>query len=366
MQNINLGALRQISHEILASARVAPGASIPGWTNTTPYVLHLPGGNNGYPAFWVRDAAMMMGSGMIEPKEIEGWVKLIASVQPGADGLHLKHGLIIPPYSIPDHITLNGEACWYPGAMAGEDQGNGAFGFLPPADDAFYFIQMVREHQHITGKPTLFLSTVQTPWGNTSVANVCEHAFDSVDVNKDGCVVCDSHDGKTRVDWGFCDTVRKTGACLMPTLLRWKAARDLSELFRAAGFAAQAKHYSEVADIIRKSIVPTFHHNGVLLSATGLGRKDDVWTSSYAVWLGVLPPNVSKSVATHLDNLYKAGGVVLDGQVRALPPSGEYGGYWEQCVAEQGLYQNGAYWGTPAGWFITTLSKVDKDGRTEC
>jgi hypothetical protein len=215
-----LAELHQRAAEVLESAKVRPGDRIPRWTNTTGHTLCLPGGNRGYPAFWVRDAAMMVGADLVPAEEVEGWVRLIASVQPGPEGIHLKHGLFVPPYSIPDHVTLNGAACWYPGAYDGEDQGNGTFGFLLPADDAFYFIQMVREHFWLTNRPTLFQSEVKTPWGAAPLSEVCVRAFESVVVNQEGLVVGDGAEGKTRVDWGFCDTVRKTGQCLS-IVRRW-------------------------------------------------------------------------------------------------------------------------------------------------
>lgn len=353
--------LRKIAAEVVESAQVAPGGRIPGWQNTTGYTLLLPGGNDGYPAFWVRDAAMTLGADFIHADEVEGWVRLIASVQAGPEGIHLENNLFVPPYSIPDHITLNGAACWYPGAMDGQNQGNGAYGFLPPADDAFYFIQMVREHLRLTGRPPLFLSSVTTPWGGRTLWEVCERAFESVGVElKTSLIVCDAAPEKTRVDWGFCDTVRKTGSCLMPSLLRRRAALDLSDLFRAADRKDKAARYMREAYRIRASIPRAFFQGGVLLSATGLGHKDDIWASAYAVWQGCLPHGIENTVSRHLLALYRAGGTVLDGQIRALPPDGVYGGYWEQCAAAQGTYQNGAYWGTPTGWFIAAIRRVDR------
>jgi hypothetical protein len=50
---------------------------------------------------------------------------------------------------------------------------------------------------------------------------------------------------------------------------------------------------------------------------------------------------------------------VVEGQVRHLPPSGEFGGFWEQASCPRGEYQNGGYWATPTGWLIAALRKVD-------
>jgi hypothetical protein len=41
---------------VCVSAELKPGAANAGWRNVTPYTLHVPGGNMGYHAFWVRDS----------------------------------------------------------------------------------------------------------------------------------------------------------------------------------------------------------------------------------------------------------------------------------------------------------------------
>lgn len=363
----DLDFLREIAGKVLASASLPPGGQIPGGAkNTTGHKLRVPGGTlTYYPAFWIRDAAMMLGGDFIPAEEIEGWVRVTAATQPGAEGLRFGR-LRIPPYSIPDHITLGGEACWFPGAYV--EQGNGTYGFLPPADDAFFFLQMIHEQWRLSRKLTFFQSMVKTGWGEQPLADVCVSAFDSVAVEAaTGLVVCEAADGQTRVDWGFCDAIRKTGRCLMPSLLRWRAALELTALMKAAGKPTEAKRLRAEARKIQSAIVPTFFHelpragrdkSGCLLSATELGRKDDVWASAFAVWLGLLPRTVELCVARHLLALYEAGGTVVEGQVRHLPPSGELGGHWETALCAADQYQNGGYWATPTGWLATALRHV--------
>lgn len=363
-----LDALHETAAAVIDSTRVSAGAQIPGGpTNTTGYPLRLPGGTqNYYPAFWIRDAAMMLGADFIPADEIEGWIQLIAATQPGPAGLRFGK-LWIPPYSIPDHITLAGEACWFPGAYT--EQGNGTYGFLPPADDAFYFIQMIHEHWRLTRSLKFFQAPVTTGWGEQPLADVAVKAFESVAADAStGLVVCEAGEGRTRVDWGFCDTIRKTGLCLMPSLLRWRAATDLSTMLEASGNSATARSLQGEAKKIRAAIVSHLFQalpavagrkTGCLISATELGRKDDVWASAFAVWLGVLPRDVELQVARHLLSLYEAGGTVAEGQVRHLPPTGSFGGNWEQAACAVGEYQNGGFWATPTGWLIVALRQVD-------
>jgi hypothetical protein len=365
----DLDFLHSTAMNLLESAAVLPNGQIPnGPTNTTGYKLRLPGGTqNYYPAFWIRDAAMMLGADFIPADEIEGWIRLVAATQPGAEGLSFAK-LRVPPYSIPDHITLTGEACWFPGAYA--EQGDGAYGFLPPADDAFFFVQMVYEHWRLTGKLTFVRSTVKTGWGEQCLADVCVKAFDSVAANSDnGLVICEATEDRTRVDWGFCDSIRKTGLCLMPSLLRWRAALQLAVLLKANGDPTEARRLRSEAKMIQSAIVPYFFREqsnvtsrktGCLVSATDLGRKDDVWASAFAVWLGVLPRKAELQVARHLLALYEAGGTVAEGQVRHLPPTGEFGGNWEAASCSAGQYQNGGFWATPTGWLAVALRRVDE------
>ena len=359
-------ALRRLAQETVASAEVKPGAKISQGSDTTGQVLHLPGGSGSYPAFWIRDAAMMLGSDLIPAAEIEGWIRVIAATQPGPPGISLQHGLFVPAYSIPDHVNVNGKAVWYPGTYAdGDDQGDGQYGHLPPADDAFYFVQMVREHLRLTGKPDLLVTRVLTAEGTHSVMEICDRAFESVAVDPaTGIVVCDATPGRTRVDWGFCDSVRKTGLALMPTILRFRAAGELAEMHDALGEPAVAAAYRQTATRLREAVTKTFLRKtagdeALLVSATGLGCKYDVWGSAFAVAEGILPGEEETAVCRGLLSLSKTGGIVAEGQVRAMPLDGPLGGYWEQAASPPGHYQNGGYWGTMSGWLIVALHKVD-------
>jgi hypothetical protein len=367
-----VAALEQLARATVATAEVTPGGTIATGVNTTGHVLRLPGGGGAYPAFWVRDAAMMLGGGLISAAEVEGWIRVVAAVQPGPEGIKLRHGLSVPGYSIPDHINVNGKAVWYPGTYAdGDDQGDGLYGFLPPADDAFYFVQMVREHLNLTGTPDFLGTRVKTGWGTHSVMEICAKAFESVAVDPaTGIVVCEEAQERTRVDWGFCDSVRKTGLALFPTVLRYRAAGDLAAMHDALGEPEPAEDYRRLAARLRESVAGTFlrrisDSEAMLISATGLGRKDDVWGSAFAVAEGILPKEAELAVCRGLLSLYRGGGIVAEGQVRGLPPAGEFGGHWEQSASPPGHYQNGGYWGTMSGWLAVALHRVDPSAAQE-
>ncbi len=243
------------------------------------------------------------------PDEVAGWVRLIAGTQAGPEGVKLANGLSVPPYSIPDHLTLFGEPCWFPGGNAGFDQGDGKFGYLPPADNPFWFIQMAREHLRLTGNAALFQSQITTAWGTETVEEACVRAFNSIETDANGLVTVSSGATDWRVDWGFADTVRKSGACLMPSVLRWRAAKDLVFLFAAMGDRTNIAKYDEIARNLPVAIATAFYHPlekdngkdvGMLYSATGQGHKDDIWASAYAVAIGAVRTRTAVAVAQHL------------------------------------------------------------------
>ncbi|MGH9439805.1 MAG: hypothetical protein ACRD22_18490, partial [Terriglobia bacterium] len=83
------------------------------YRNLTPYTVHVPGGNMGYAAFWIRDSVMMLESDFISLSEVEGWIRLMSSVARDRDW-HVRTGVVVPAFALPDHIDLNGKASFYP------------------------------------------------------------------------------------------------------------------------------------------------------------------------------------------------------------------------------------------------------------
>lgn len=346
----DLAYLHQLAKRVLDDSRVTPDGHLAAETNKTGKTLRVPGATRDYyPAFWVRDAAMMLGADFVPKEEVKGWIEVVAKTQPDHE---LRFGpLTIPPGSIPDHITISGDACWFPGAYT--EQGNGSYGFLPPADDAFYFIQMVREYARLDRSKAIM---------SPKTAEACENAYRSVDTDPaTGLVLCRGEAGKTRVDWGFCDSIHKSGLALFPSLLRWQAARDLAFLLKGT---PRSQAYDRDAKLIARSIAKTFTRavapsETMLLSATELGRKDDVWGTAYAVWLGLLPKDQTLALARGLLRNVNEGGILAEGQVRHLPQSGAFGGHWESASSDPESYQNGGYWATPTGWLVSAIRRVD-------
>jgi len=364
--------LRKVCLEVMEKATVKPGEPHQGVVNETGMPLLTPDGRKSYHAFWVRDSAMSAGAGLVKAELIEGWVRLIASTQNGPETKHLSHGLKVPAYSIPDHINFNGKPVWYPGTYSDtEDQGTGDWGIYPPLDDAFYFIHLVYRLFEERGKETP-LSKVTTSYGENRLIDVCEKAFDSVSVDPEKELVFGGKEPDAQVvDWGFCDTVRKSGLFLFPSLLRYRAARELAEMFASLGNERKDAQYRLLAEKIQNSINETFYHRletgeAWYISATGKGNQDDVWGTALAAALRIPDASRRMPIARGLLSGYRKRRAVMQGAVRhLLTTDTKNRSGWEKTMTPLNRYQNGAYWGVPAGWYICGMSLADEKAAEE-
>ena len=144
-----LSFLEELTRDVVGESRIFPeqelleDVGVPVRKNTTGITLIRPGGRTCYPAFWIRDLAMDLESGLITVDELKGMLLLTAQSQRGAEPWHLDTGAVVPPFAIPDHILLNGEPVFFPGTYSsGPDQGGEKWGYQPPFDDNYYFIEM--------------------------------------------------------------------------------------------------------------------------------------------------------------------------------------------------------------------------------
>ena len=141
---------------------------------------------------------------------------------------------------------------------------------------------------------------------------------------------------------------------LFSSLLYVQAGRRLSDLLRAVDRKTDAKHWEDEAERVAESIRKSFWDagTGLFRAATVCCKEHDIWGSAFAVYLGVADEAQSRTVAAYFKKNYAQ--LVQKGQVRHLPG----GVYWEKGC-KRDTYQNGAYWATPAGWFVYTLDLAD-------
>lgn len=153
-----------------------------------------------------------------------------------------------------------------------------------------------------------------------------------------------------RCPYGFTDSIPKSGDQLFDSLLAVLAYRQLGEL-------SDDSQWRRESDRVAESVRAVFWDKeiGLFRATTGNCNVPDIWGSAFAVYLGVATKGQSVAVARYFKEHY--GEIVKAGQVRHLPGFMDWQG--RQTEANGGVYQSGAFWGTPVGWFVYALDRVD-------
>lgn len=362
--------LEDQARRVVASSLLRAGETRGPYTNSTPFDLHVPGGNMGYPAFWVRDAAMMLGADLISAAELKGWITLIARTIRSADW-NVRDGVVVPAFFVPDHINFDGSACFYPGSYeSGDKQGGPPWGKFPPLDDNFYFIDMVYQHWRLTQDRAFLRAPIQTASGEMPLIDLCDRVFRAIRTSPVADLVITSEIDNAK-DWGFCDAVTKSGSLLFPSILRSIAGWHLSKLFTALGDEDRAKlsHLQSVSTsfgIAMTFLAPPHRTDNSaaseawLHSATEVGNQPDVWGSAFAVASRVIQAEDAARVSRALVRAFRDKTAVRDGLVRhILTTDTKSNAGWQQSVSPVGEYQNGGYWSTPSGWYIAAMHLTD-------
>lgn len=372
--------LHELTRDVVNASRIRPEVSLydlPGGdemeksrptmpiVNTTGITLIRPGGGTCYPAFWIRDFAMSLECGMISAEELEGMLRLTASTQNGRTPLKFDKG-VVPAFAVADHINLDGRAVYYPGTYSpGPDQGSGAWGERPPYCDHFYFIEMAYAFVKSTGDSSILAEA----WGEIALWERLEGAFHVPESDANTGILFTSLASRA-VNFGFVDSVVQTGSLLFATLLKYRASGHLAELAELGGQADKAERYRRIAQQIKHYLPSVFgSDSGWLLAATGYGKQPDVWGTAYAIYLGLLDGEAYEAALSAIRHGYRSGTTCYKGNVRHLPLEAGtlMGTAWEKTVENYPIntYQNGAYWGTPTGWYVYALSLTDSDAAQE-
>lgn len=353
--------LRTMTRDVVQAARVKPGerrGNSP--TNTMGFVLICPGGN--YPAYWIRDFAMSLESGFITSEEMLNHLRLTARVQNGPAMRKLANGLIIPPFAIPDHVNFDGSAVFYPGTYSsGINQGNGAYGILPPVDDHYEFVHIAYCLFRATGSATFLREKID----GMILLERLTAAFHAPQVDPHTELV-ETDAAHRAVGFGFVDSVNMTGKLLFPSLLRYRAAGQLAEIFQIEGLPDKAQSYRLIQKKIARNLGPAFSDpsrlKGWLRASTGISAQADVWGTLYALQLRVLPARTAKQAEQTILEALRQGTITYEAAVRHVPTNMNYSIHsaWERTAGVPiNVYQNGAYWHTPTGWLIAVAARKD-------
>ncbi|KAF5028064.1 hypothetical protein DSECCO2_662940 [anaerobic digester metagenome] len=358
----DLHFLESMTRDVMESARIYPLQKLPDpfGINNTGGTLIRPGGRDTYPAFWIRDYAMSLETGFVSLEEQRHMVLLTATTQCDQTWITKEGTGMIPVGAIADHILVeNSLPIYYPGTYDYELQGSKEYqyGYFPPYCDQFYFIHMVHYYVQHGGDPQILCLEING-----------EKLIERLDLSfrvppsdpANHLVYTTEH--FLGVDFGFRDAIQITGHLCFPSILKYRAAVQLSELYIHMKDTSRAKYYSSIASAIKQSISEVFtDRNGMLMASTGQGNQPDVWSTALAIFHNILEKSAQKKACAHLLQAYRNQKLAYRGNIRHIIHGEDFSkdSAWEIAKVQVNTYQNGAYWGTPTGWVAYAISLID-------
>lgn len=355
----DLRFLEALTSDVVAASRVPPQSSVGRFgPNVTGATLIRPGGRDCYPAFWIRDYAMSLESGLITPEEQRHALLLTAANQQDTEW-RLPSGSVVPPGAIADHITFGGKPIFYPGTLDDyEGQGGPAWGKLPALDDHYFFVNMAAQYVLAAND----VASLEREIDGVPLITRLERAFAVPPSRVDSELVYADPDARG-VSFGFTDAVTHTGELMFCSLLKYRAAGELAELLHRLNRPGDAQRYRTCAERLFRSIGPKFMTDqGFLRASTEKSAQQDVWGTAFAVYIGALEPDLERRACEALARAYRGNEIAWRGQIRHVPTRADFSKdtAWEVSLAAKNRYQNGAYWGTPTGWVCYAIARVDK------
>jgi hypothetical protein len=352
--------LEGITKAVLDSSRILPGQSLPDpfGKNNTGGILVRPGGRSTYPSFWIRDYAMTLETGFISKAEQKHMLLLTASTQCDQTWI-TKGGSMVPFGSIADHIRVDDlKPIYFPGTYDYQEQGTNEFGTFPAYCDQFYFIHMADFYLKETGDWAILSKEVN----GTRLIDRLEIAFKILPSRSDTEIV-HTTDAFRGVDFGFRDAIAITGDLSYTSILKYRAANQLSIIFTKLKNKIKADHYKAIASNIKKALPMFIDGNGMLKASNGRSGQADVWATSLAIYLNVLEGDAALKAARHLEQAYSAGKLANRGSIRHIIHGEDFdkATAWQTGIVPVNIYQNGAYWSTPTGWVSNAIAKVNKE-----
>jgi len=351
--------LKGLTRAVMDSSRIYPGQIISKdfGANATGITLIRPGGRGTYPAYWIRDYAMSIETGFVSMEEQKQMLLLTAATQ--CDQTWISNsGSMIPVGSIADHIRIDdSKPIFFPGTYNYSSQGGKTWGMTPPYCDQYYFIHMA--YQYIVGSKASHFLLKEI--NGMRLIDRLEIAYKVAPTKLEGVLVNTTDDFRG-IDFGFRDVINITGELCFPSLLKYKASLELYELFNLLQRNDKSKFYQNIAVKLKQQIPAVFSDaRGMLLASTGKGKQADVWSTSLAVYLGIMEGDQQKKSCQFLRDAYLKGSLAKNGNIRHILTTDDYSDStaWEFSLAKKNSYQNGAYWGTPTGWICYAIAKVD-------
>ncbi|MDQ6480655.1 hypothetical protein [Dyadobacter sp. LHD-138] len=358
LSNGDLIFLEGMTKDVLEASRIHPDQFISKefGSNKTGETLIRPGGRDAYPSFWIRDYAMSLETGLVPRKEQLHMLMLTASTQSDQAWI-TKGGSLVPYGAIADHVRIDdGKPIYFPGTYSYEGQGTPDWGMLPPYCDQFYFVHMAHYYVKQTGDYKILLKEAN----GTRLIDRLKTSFHVPPSDVTNHIV-KATEAIRGVDFGFRDAQAITGNLCFPSILKYRAAMELSEMLQRIK-SNDAGKYRQIASTIKETLPKLFMDNrGMLMASTGKSKQADVWSTALAVYLGMLEGENLSKASSMLAKAYKAGTLSYKGNVRHILTTDDYNEKtaWEVSLSAKNTYQNGAYWGTPTGWVCYAINQVD-------
>jgi len=321
-------------------------------------LVFLPAGDEKYKSFWLIDTIFSARSGLLDTQLLGDVIDIIFTHgQNGSETRYLKNGLQVPPYAIADHINFDGNPVFFPGTYAaGEDQGNGSYGYYPPLNNLYLVTELVSRYLSQGGDAGI----LEKEYHGCSLRECLKNAFYAGYALDPQTQLCQGEDDRYTVDWTYCDQVKKSGLFLVPSVMRAEAAGILADFL-----PEEATTFRSIRDLILKNLIEYLFNeeSGWFYSATGKCRQKDVWGTAYAVYSGLLPETVMQKACQALKRAYIDGSATCRGYVRQILTSEDASdtATWQHCDSPHNSYMNGGYWATPSGWFAYGLYLVSPE-----
>ncbi len=362
LRNQDLSFLEGITRDVVEMARVRPNEMVDNFgPNSSGGTLIRPGGRDCYPAFWIRDFAMSLESGLITIEEQKHALLYTAQKQQEGEML-TQSGSIVPHGSIADHISFDGIAIFFPGTIDDYRAQGGIFGKTPCYDDHYYFVHMVWYYIQATKDVDILNREIK----ERKLIDRLDLAFAVPPACEDSHLVCCNNENRG-VSFGFCDSIVQTGKLLFCSILKYRAARQMAELYNHLDNYAASKKYAETASCLKKNIAATFHpEQGLLRASTGTSSQPDAWGSAFAVYVDAVEEKAAHAIGKMLAAAYSSGTLSFRGNIRHVLTTDDFSKdtAWELTVNQKQFvknrYQNGAYWNTPTGWVCYAIAKVNE------
>lgn len=254
-------------------------------------------------------------------------------------------GGTLPADFIADRIDTSGTAT-YKNAGASD---------LPFMDGIAFVVLALWSDWNLTGDDTTFLAQ----------QSAIDDCLAAIPRSGNGCVYSDP--GAPSVDYGFTDTVKKTGDVAYGTALQAWAYKMCDEMSGGGSSTAEGDTYANLKADAMAGLATLRQSSGWYAGSSGNNAaKDDVWVTALAVAEGLIADAADcRASAQLIADTYAAGapdgtgGWVSDisqyGLVRHLP----VGQYWAGTSTTADTYQNGGYWPTPVWDCVRAVDTVN-------